>query len=63
MIEYAKCPKCGEELIASLTSDVEYRGDRLEVYFSGNCPNHCYNRYTWIELYEYAGFKNVKGEE
>ena len=63
MIEFAKCPKCGEELIVLTTEGVDYRGDSVEIYLTGYCPNHCYNHYRWSELFEYVDFKNVKGRE
>lgn len=58
-IIFAKCPVCGEELIANVITETIYDGDRVKVKIIGECPNHCNEKYYWTEIFEYVDCKDI----
>lgn len=59
MIDFAKCPVCGEELIPNIIAETVYDGDRVKVKIIGECPYHCKEKYYWTEVFEYVECKDI----
>lgn len=52
------CPKCVEKLEATLIN-TEYEMATYYDYMFGICP-HCSRKYTWIEIFKYAGLEELR---
>ena len=58
----AKCPYCGEELVADEMVEDLYTDDGVDEKWSGWCPN-CDRLFTWWEQYKRVKIFNMVEED